>query len=176
MSLFFLFFWKFIYFYWRIIALHNFAIFCQTSTWISHRYTYIPLLLKCPPITFPIPPLLVDTEPLIEFLEPYRKFPLAIYFKYGNVGEGDGIPLQHSCLENPMDGEAWWAAVYGLLGVGHNWVTSFSLLTFMHWRRQWQPTPVFLPGESQGQGAWWATVYGVTQSRRRLKWLSSSRR
>ena len=29
-------------------------------------------------------------------------------------GEGDGIPLQYSCLENPMDGGAWWAAVYGV--------------------------------------------------------------
>ena len=44
----------------------------------------------------------------------------------------------------------------------------------MHWRRKWRPTPVFLPGESQGQGAWWAAVYGVTQSRTRLKRLSSS--
>ena len=35
--------------------------------------------------------------------------------------------------------------------VGHNRVTSLSLFTFMHWRRKWQPTPVFLPGESQGQ-------------------------
>ena len=35
--------------------------------------------------------------------------------------------------------------------VGHDWTTSLSLFTFMHWRRQWQPTPVFLPGESQGQ-------------------------
>jgi hypothetical protein len=32
-------------------------------------------------------------------------------------------------------------------------VTSLSLFTFMHWRRKWQPTPVFLPGESQGQGS-----------------------
>ena len=44
----------------------------------------------------------------------------------------------------------------------------------MHWRRQWQPTPVFLPGESQGGGAWWAAVYGVAQSWTRLKRLSSS--
>ena len=29
-------------------------------------------------------------------------------------GEGDGNPLQHSCLENPRDGGAWWAAVYGV--------------------------------------------------------------
>ena len=41
----------------------------------------------------------------------------------------------------------------GSLLVGHNWVTSLSLFTFMHWRRKWQPTPVFLPGESQGQGS-----------------------
>ena len=40
----------------------------------------------------------------------------------------------------------------GLLGVEHNRATSISLFTFMHWRRKWQPTPVFLPGESQGWG------------------------
>ena len=34
-----------------------------------------------------------------------------------------------------------------------NWATSLSLFTFMHWRRKWHPTPVFLPGESQGQGS-----------------------
>ena len=39
----------------------------------------------------------------------------------------------------------------GSLRVGHDWVTSLSLFTFMHWKRKWQPTPVFLPGESQGQ-------------------------
>ena len=37
--------------------------------------------------------------------------------------------------------------------VGHDWTTSFSLFTFMHWRRKWQPIPVFLPGESQGRGS-----------------------
>ena len=37
--------------------------------------------------------------------------------------------------------------------VRHNWATSLSLFTFMHWRRKWQPTPLFLPGESQGQGS-----------------------
>ena len=37
--------------------------------------------------------------------------------------------------------------------VGHDWATSLWLFTFMHWRRQWQPTPVFLPGESQGRGS-----------------------
>ena len=62
----------------------------------------------------------------------------------------------------------------GSLRVRHDLVTSLSLFTFMHWRRKWQPTPVFLPGESQDGGAWWAAVYGVAQSQTRLKRLSSS--
>ena len=41
----------------------------------------------------------------------------------------------------------------GLLRVGHDGATSLSLFTFMHWRRKWQPTPVFLPGEFQGRGS-----------------------
>ena len=62
-------------------------------------------------------------------------------------GEGNGTPLLYSCLENPMDGEAWWAAVHA---VAKNWIR-LSNFTFTHWRRKWQPTPAFLPGESQGQ-------------------------
>ena len=41
----------------------------------------------------------------------------------------------------------------GSLRVRHDWATSLSLFTFMHWKRKWQPTPVFLPGESQGWGS-----------------------
>ena len=51
---------------------------------------------------------------------------------------------------------------------------SIFTFTFMHGRRKWLPTPVFLPGESQGQGAGWAAVYGVTQSWTQLKLFSSS--
>ena len=40
-----------------------------------------------------------------------------------------------------------------LLEAGHDWANSLSLFTFMCWRRKWQPTPVFLPGESQGRGS-----------------------
>ena len=53
----------------------------------------------------------------------------------------------------------------GSLRVEHDWATSLSLFTSMHWRRKWQPTPVFLPGESQGQGSlvgcllWGRTYY-----------------
>ena len=58
--------------------------------------------------------------------------------------------------------------------VGHDWATWLSLFTFMHWRRKWQPTPVFLPGESPGQGSLVGCRLWVAQSRTRLKWLSSS--
>ena len=62
-----------------------------------------------------------------------------------------------------------------LLRVWHNWATSLSLFTFMHWRRKWQPTPVFFCLENpRDGGAWWAAISGVTQSQTRLKWLSSS--
>ena len=62
----------------------------------------------------------------------------------------------------------------GPLRVGHDWATSFSIFTFMHWRRKWQPTPVFSPENPRDGGAWWAAIHGVTQSRTWLKWLSSS--
>ena len=55
----------------------------------------------------------------------------------------------------------------------HDWATSLSLFTFMHWRRKWQPTPVFLPGESQGWGSLVGYRLWGSQSRTRLKWLSS---
>ena len=53
----------------------------------------------------------------------------------------------------------------GSLRVGHNWATSLSLFTFLHWRRKWQPISVFLPGESQGRGSLmgWC-LWGRTES------------
>ena len=108
---------------------------------------------------------------------------LHFHFSLSSIGEGNGNLHQRSCLENPRDGGARWAAIYGVAqsrtqlnwfssslawklpwteepgrlqstgshGVGHDWATSLSLFTFMHWRRKWQPTPVFLPGEPQGR-------------------------
>ena len=52
----------------------------------------------------------------------------------------------------------------GSLKVRHDWATSLSLFIFIHWRRKRQPTPVFLPGESQGRGSLVATVHEVTES------------
>ena len=69
------------------------------------------------------------------------------------LAEGNGIPLQYSCLENPWTEELGSLQSMGSLRVGHEWANSLSLLTFMHWRRKWQPTAVFLPGESQRWGS-----------------------
>ena len=68
-------------------------------------------------------------------------------------GEGNGTPFQYSCLENPMGGGAWWAGVHEVAKSQTRLSDFTSLFTFMHWRRKWQPTPVFLHGESQGQGS-----------------------
>ena len=62
----------------------------------------------------------------------------------------------------------------GSLGVGHDWATSLSLFTFMHWRRKWQPTQCSCLENPRDRGAWWAIISGVTQSRTWLKRLSSS--
>ena len=59
----------------------------------------------------------------------------------------------------------------GLRRVRHDWATSLLLFTFMHWRRKWQPTPVFLSGESQGRRS---LVACCLWGRTLLKWLSSS--
>ena len=85
-----------------------------------------------------------------------------------NIGEGSGTPLQHSCLENPMDGGAWWAAVHGV-AKSRARLSDFTF-TFMHWRRKWQSTPVFLPRESQGRRSlvgcrlWGRTESDMTES------------
>ena len=93
-----------------------------------------------------------------------------LWLNSSDFREGNGTPLQYSCLENPMDGGTWKAAVHGV-AEGR---TQLSDFTFKHWRRKWQPTPVFLPGESQGRGSLVGCVYGVAQSQTWLKRLSSS--
>ena len=79
-------------------------------------------------------------------------FPLRVLeFLVLHFGKGNATPLQYSCLENSMGGGAWWAAVRGVMK-SQTRLSDFTF-TFTHWRRKWQPTPVSLPGESQGQGS-----------------------
>ena len=121
------------------------------------------------------PELIFSGEGRIFFFLSSFKFTTKLTGRYGNSlpsyasGEGNGNPLQYSCLENPMAGGACWAAVHGVPASR----TRLSELTctFMHWRTKWQPTPVFLPGESQG----WGNLVGCRiWGRTRLKQLSSS--
>ena len=91
-------------------------------------------------------------------------------------GEGNGTPLRYFAWKIPWMEEPGRLQSVGSLRVRHDWATSLSLFTFLNWRRKWQPTAVFLSGESQGWGSLVAAVYGVAQSRTRLKWLSSSSR
>ena len=88
------------------------------------------------------------------------------------VGEGNGSLLQYSCLENPVDRGAWWAAVHGVpqnqtrlkrlsmhacIGEGNGSPLQYSCLE-----------------NPRDRGAWWVSVHGVPQSRTRLKRLSSN--
>ena len=99
------------------------------------------------------------------------------WFLVSSFGEGNGTPLQYSCLETPMGRGAWWAAVHGVAKSR----TRLSDFTFnFHF-------PLSCIGEGNGNplqcsclenprdgGAWWAAFYGVAQSQTRLKWLSSN--
>ena len=90
------------------------------------------------------------------------------------IGEGNGTPLQYSCLENPMDGGAWKAAVHG---AAEGWTRLSDHFHFsLSCIGEGNGNPIqcsFLENPRDG-GAWWAAVSGVAQSRTRLKRLSSS--
>ena len=92
-----------------------------------------------------------------------------------DFGEGNGTTLQYSCLENPMDGGAWWAAVHAVAKSR----TRLSDFTFtFHFscigEGNGNPLQCSCLENPRDRGAWWAAIYGVTQSRTQLKRLSSS--
>ena len=95
------------------------------------------------------------------------------------TGEGNGTPLQYSCVENPMDGGAWQAAVHGV-PKSQTRLSDFSFTFHFHALEKEMATHSSvlawrIPGTGGGgRCAWWAAVYGVTQSRTQLKQLSSS--
>ena len=86
-------------------------------------------------------------------------------------GEGNGNPLQYSCLENPVDRGAWWAAVYSIT---QSW-TRLKRLSRHALEMEMATHSQYSCLESpRDGGAWRAAVYGVVQSWTQLKRLSSS--
>ena len=88
-------------------------------------------------------------------------------------------PLQCSCLENPMDGGAWWAAVHGV-AKSWTWLSDFTFTFHFHFSLSCtgegndNPLQCSCLEHPRDGGAWWAAVCGVAQSRTPLKRLSSS--
>ena len=71
----------------------------------------------------------------------------------GFNGEGNGTPLQYSCLENPMDGGPWWATVHGV-AKSQARLSDFTFTFHFHALEKEMAThSMFLPGESQGRGS-----------------------
>ena len=89
---------------------------------------------------------------------------------WGNTGEGNGNPLQHSCLQNPVDRGAWRAAVHRAARsrTGLKWLSLHACIG----EGNGNPLQCSCLENPRDGGAWWAAVYGVAQSRTRLKWLS----
>ena len=86
---------------------------------------------------------------------------------HGASGEGNGNPLQYSCLENPVDRGDLWAAVHGVTQSR----TRLKRLSMHACIGKGNGNPLQCPRD---KGAWWAAVYGAAQSWTQLKWLSSS--
>ena len=80
-----------------------------------------------------------------------------------SVGEGNGTPLQYSCLENLMDGGAWKAAVYGV-AEGRTQLSNFTFTFYFHALEKEMATHSIVLAWRIPGGAWWAAIYGVAQS------------
>ena len=91
-----------------------------------------------------------------------------------SFGEGNGNPLQYSCLENPMDGGAWWAAVHGVTELDTTEQFHFHFSLSCTGEGNGNPLQCSCLENPRDGGAWWAAIYGVAQSQTRLKRLSSS--
>ena len=88
------------------------------------------------------------------------------------VGEGNGNPLQYPCLENPVGGGAWWAAVHRV-AQSRTWLRRLSMHACIG-EGNGNPLQCSCLENPRDRGAWRAAIYGVARSQTRLKRLSSS--
>ena len=78
--------------------------------------------------------------------------------------EGKGNPLQYSCLENPMDGGAWWATVHGV-AKSRTRLSDFTFTFHFHaLEKEMNPFQCSCLENPRDGGAWWTAIYGVAQS------------
>ena len=103
---------------------------------------------------------------------PYHQI-ATLFFSF--LKEGNGTPLQSSCLENPMDGGAWWAAVHGV-AKSQTRLSDFTSLTsyFIIGEGNGNPFQYSCLENPTDRGAWQAMVHGVAKGWTQLKWVSSS--
>ena len=91
---------------------------------------------------------------------------------YVYIGEGNGNPLQYSCLENPVDRGAWWAAFHRVTQ-SQTGLKQLSMCACIG-KGNGNPLQCSCLENPRDGGAWWAAIYGVAQSWTGLKRLSSS--
>ena len=116
--------------------------------------------------------LINNSNALHHLIQTWKNFSM---FSPSTAGEGNGTPLQYSCLENPMGGGAWWAAVNGV-AKSRTPLSDFTFTFHFHALEKEMAThsSVFAWRTPGTGGAWWAAVYRVAKSQTRLKQLSSS--
>ena len=144
------------------------------DSFVSSGYWYLPNNLSVSLKFSSIQAYIVSNTPLSSFhvcriCSDVSFFILCLLFLLGKLGaqfgEGNGTPLQQSCLENPMDGGAWWAEIHG--GCQESDTTEllhfhFSLSCIGEGNDN--PLQSSCLENPRDGGAWQAAVYGVAQS------------
>ena len=143
----------------ELVMPSNHLILCQFHqhdtyyiTWIDHSASECYMLLRTLKLSLKEgmnDPVLFILLPLVSSLV---QISLLSFKRDSHLLFSEKVMAPHSSTlawKIPWTEEPGKPQSMGSLRIGHNWATSLSLFIFMHWRRQWQPTPVFLPGESQ---------------------------